>query len=41
MTKDNDGDIDRTEDGELVRLFEETSFALKERSIHGISIRLS
>ena len=30
MAKDDDGDIDGAEDGELVRLLEETAFALEE-----------
>lgn len=30
MAKDNDGDVDGAEDGELVRLLEQTAFALEE-----------
>lgn len=33
LAKDEDGDIDRAEDGELMRLLEETTLALKERAI--------
>jgi len=33
IAKDYDRDIDRTEDGELMRLLEQATFALKKRSV--------
>jgi hypothetical protein len=33
IAKDYDGDIDGTEDGKLMRLLEQATFALKERSV--------
>jgi len=33
IAKDYDGDIDGAENGELMRLLEQTTFALKERSV--------
>lgn len=33
IAKDYDCDIDGTEDGELMRLLEQATFALKERSV--------
>ncbi len=33
IPKDDDGDIDRTQDGKLMRLLEQTAFALEERSV--------
>ena len=41
MTEDNDSDIDGTEDGELMRLLEQTTLSLQERTAsaeHGQSM---
>ena len=36
MAKDNDSDIDRAEDGELVSLLEQAAFTLEESTERGV-----